>query len=288
MENELEDSPERPRRIDIEIMVDVATRIQRAQSDVEKLVGQLASSILQLQEERQRLARQLVEAAVFATKRIQESIPRNWPTTGLSGVWNVMEEEGIPLAYIPRAEIVGRILAEPDYEARLRVLQSHWPDIAEDCVSAINSRQLHAAIADLGDFLHEAIEVLSAGKFASAQSLAVNLADTMIRRILPSGRKYWRYGDMKNLIRESSFDDEILTFSLSLRPLLSFYTNWRPGDLTPPPKNVSRHRTAHDVSPDHMSELHAIVAVMLSTSLALGVSDFCTWVEMHAKDGDGQ
>ena len=63
----------------------------------------------------------------------------------------------------------------------------------------------------------------------------------------------------------------MLAHYITLRPLVRAYKTWYPdaNPLTnPPPDDFSRHATAHGLGyPDVTNKHHALVAIMLATSL---------------------
>jgi len=53
----------------------------------------------------------------------------------LDDVARIALDEGLPLAWIPRAEVLEELLAAPNQEERLRILEAHADDILDDCES---------------------------------------------------------------------------------------------------------------------------------------------------------
>jgi hypothetical protein len=67
-------------------------------------------------------------------ERMRESLPPNWPDDiDLHRVVAVIQDEGLPLVWVPRAEILSEMLAAADRAARIQVLLSHAGELAEDC-----------------------------------------------------------------------------------------------------------------------------------------------------------
>jgi hypothetical protein len=254
---------------DIRIISELVERMHHVQKERDEVVRQFAESVLRLRPTFD-LVGEVLHVAAGAASRVRENLPTNWPRDSkLNNAWHVLAEDGIPIVYVPRADIVGAILREDDYESRVRLLLTGRREVVDDCRTAINQQPLHPHISDVGILIQEAITLLEEKRFAGAQSLAANVCDTIIRRTMPPRPKY---PQMIKTIEESYFDDELLSVYLAFRPVLSFYAPWWPGDPTPPPTRFSRHRTSHDASPDHMSEPNATIAVMLATSLSLAVT----------------
>lgn len=261
--------------LDVTTMMELAKLMGRARQEMDDVMGRIVSSTLQFNEVHDQLWGEFVKAALAASQRMQEGLPANWPQSGLSGVWGVMVDDGIPLAYVPRPDTVRAILDQPDYGSRMEVVARNRVTIAEDCRIATADAELHRMVADLGNLIGEAQSLLADGYLAGAQCLAVNLSDTIVKRTM---EPRWRYPKIVQTIKESGFDDELLSVSLAFRPVLSFYAVYTIGESTPPVQ-LSRHRTAHDLSPDHASEHNATIAVMLATSLALAVTEWCNWLD---------
>jgi len=52
-------------------------------------------------------------------ERLRESLPPNWPDDiDLDKVRTIVQDEGLPLVWVPRAEIMTELLAAPDRTAR--------------------------------------------------------------------------------------------------------------------------------------------------------------------------
>jgi hypothetical protein len=112
-------------------------------------------------------------------------------------------------------------------------------------------------------------------------SLAVVVCDTLLQTSLirpslirPGSTRRDRYPLMIETVNDAHFDDELLDLALALRPVVSFLAEWRPSDHSKPkPKRLSRHLSVHGASPEHFSEGNATLAVMLATSLLIGLSE---------------
>jgi hypothetical protein len=58
--------------------------------------------------------------------RLRDRLPPNWPAhVDFDELTMVMWDDGIPMVWVPRAEIVTEVLAPPDRDARVQVLLSH-------------------------------------------------------------------------------------------------------------------------------------------------------------------
>jgi hypothetical protein len=181
----------------------------------------------------------------------------------LDAIARVTLEEGIPLSWVPRADIVQALVDAPTPEDRARLLEDHHDEILDDC---------ERALVEIG---HEwaqqcaaAIGALRAGWVGPAQSHAAGIIDSIVLRLLgQDGRKRAKER------AAADFDDlplRIAAESLVLRPLYQALTTWWPSSGDPPPDRFARHSTAHAVGhPGVFARRHALIAVMLATSLTV-------------------
>ncbi|WP_141681157.1 hypothetical protein [Mycobacterium malmoense] len=131
----------------------------RATSSLRQVIGKVAEqhrrALETVFERQQRVfddARKMVSAAMPANLRDIEE---------LSALEDIVEKEGIPLAHVPRSEIVRELLDAPDYEARRAVLEARLREAVEDCLTLLSD-----PLDDLDD---DAIRIVA---IKSAQALA--------------------------------------------------------------------------------------------------------------------
>ena len=182
----------------------------------------------------------------------------------LNAVATISVEEGLPLAWIPRTEIVLALINRKNAEDRLRVLSSRFDDILDDCEIA------------LIDVSHEwatqcraAINVLrQAGYEGPAQSHAGNIIDSIVLAIHGSKGR-----DAAVEIAEEAYEELPLSLAvenLVLRPLILGFARWYVNTGDPIPASFARHVTAHAVGrPGVFTRLNGLIAVMLATSLTI-------------------
>lgn len=235
------------------------------------------SPIRQAQIQMAERQRRLVESV---DRRIKEAMPANLrDVRDTLALENVVKNEGIPLAHVPRGEIVQELLDCPDYEARRTVLVARVSDVVADCLEildkplnnpdfdAIREVAIKAARA-LGDGHPEAAQALAV--LASEQFISDNIADT--------------YGKATTEVNKFISDSDTwfvwyYNANLPLFIVPTLYTPWRPTDGTPPPKASSRHVTVHQVTADHLNVANAVIAVMQISSLIAAtrwIRDFIT------------
>jgi hypothetical protein len=201
-----------------------------------------------------------------ALRRAVESwLPSNLRSAhDLDTVARLSLDEGLPLAWVPRAEIVQELTSAATPEDRLRILSEHFDEILDDCESVLT---------DIShDWANQCRSALSAlrqpGLEGPAQSHAGNIIDSVVLAIL--GRKG---RDIAVQRAEEPYEDlplHVAVENLVLRPLFLGFAQWYPHNRDPIPTHFARHPTAHAVG--HVgvfSRQNALIAVMLATSLTV-------------------
>lgn len=193
----------------------------------------------------------------------------------LDGVAALALVEGLPLAWIPRSEIVGELLGAEDSGARLAHLELRKNDILDDCEQAL------AAFDDqLARECLDSVRALRAGLVGPAQSHAANIIDSLLRHIHGESP-----GITASKVATDGFDElrlQVAAENIVLRPLLRAFVGWRPDSNMPVPDHFARHTTVHAAGHGGVfASTHALVAVMLATSLAVQYLPPVTLVEHH-------
>ena len=197
-------------------------------------------------------------------ERYRASRPANWPTDiNLSHIITVIQDDGLPLVWIPRAEIVSMVLSASDRQARVRVLLDHSNELFEDCREVLDGIS-HASLNGQLPLARKALEALEAGYGEAAQALAVVVTETAVARGLGG-----RYADVK---KQVLFDPDLVHYTelrlrAALAPIGPFYTTWYASSGMPAPEGLSRHVAVHQADKDHYTPGNAVVAVLLATSV---------------------
>jgi hypothetical protein len=196
-------------------------------------------------------------------KVVERWLPSNLRSArDLAAVAQLSLDEGLPLVWVPRAEIVEKLTSAATPEDRLRILSDHFDDILDDC---------EAALVDIShDWANQCRSALRAlrqpGLEGPAQSHAGNIIDSIVLAILGGGGR----GIAKQRAEEP-FEDlplQVAVESLVLRPLFLGFVNWYPDTGDPIPPHFARHPTAHAVGQVGVfTRQKALIAVMLATSL---------------------
>ncbi len=176
-------------------------------------------------------------------------------------------DEGLPLSWIPRREIVVALVSALSGEERQAILNRRSAEVLDDCEAALAPDDCEWARE-----CKAAITALRAGLVGPAQSHASNIIDSIVIDLFgPRGR------DEAKKRAEAEFDDlplQLASENLTVRPLFRAFTPWWPASGIPPPDHFARHATSHAVG--HVGVFtpqSALVAVMLATSLTIQYSD---------------
>jgi hypothetical protein len=202
-------------------------------------------------------------------------------TVDLEAVASIALDEGIPLCWVPRTEIIQSLLDADTPEDRLTVLDDHRNEIVDDCAQV------------LADVPHqwareceEAIAALRVPLDGPAQSHAAGIIDSIVLCTL--GTKG------RNLAKSRAKEDwedlaiRVVGENLVLRPLYRALVTWYPNSGTPIPDHFARHPTAHAVGQRGLFQArHALIAVMLAVSLTVQFWDDPAAVDGITPEGRG-
>lgn len=204
-------------------------------------------------------------------QQLKEKMPPNWPRQAdYDLVFRVIQDEGIPLVWVPRPEIVADLLAAPDRDARVEVLTSRSAEVAQDCREALD----HITLPELVSMLPMAISAVDAyadGHHAPAQALSVAVVETVVTRTIG---KYKVAKDFAKIDDPNDLTITELRFRAALAPIGPFYVAWWPSTGDPMPEQLSRHVTVHQADPAHYTHGNATIAIMLLASVLRGVQEY--------------
>ena len=244
-----------------------------------------------LSDRQEDLLRQFRESFAFKVPRFDiprlQDIMRRWipdnlqEVPDLDAVATVALDEGVPLCWIPRREIVFALIGADGPRARLDVLTARRDDVLDDCDVALASIP-HEWSAQC----RSAIEVLRLGHDGPAQSHAANIVDSIVlARFGDGGRNETRARASEDLGEQPI---QRAAEYLTMLPLFRAFTPWRPRSGAPPPDYFARHPTAHAVGTAGVfAPLSALIAVMLATSLTVQFASSATTgtvLDPHAAD----
>lgn len=269
-----------------EMLRSISNKIEEATRPISEWQKRLARTIEEVvnHSDFQWVQEVLDDAANLISNVVQaalDAIPPN--LHGLEDVRDVLtltHDEGLPLVWVPRQEILQLLIEAPDADSRREILLSHRDEILEDCVTVLDDIKplLNDCVSTLPPMClewakesGEAARALQSGLVGPAQSHAANVTDSIVPHMS------WFLADKPtrgHTIKRANEDVNdvasltLLMNHLALRPLVRAYRRWRPGTGQPPLDQFARHVTAHGVGhPDVFNEYNALIAVMLAVSL---------------------
>lgn len=208
-------------------------------------------------------------------RQLEKTQPPNWPfDVDIDRVAEVVQDDGLPLTWVPRASIVAEVLEQDDHASRIQVLLDHREEIVADCRQVLD-QVAHEDLAGQTLLARRAADALADGHHEAAQALAVVVTETAVVHTLGHGGTKGQYAAVQQQV---GFDPETVAYTrvrleAALAPLGSFFTGWFPNAGTPAPKTLSRHVSVHQADPAHYTEGHGLTAVMLAVSILRGLQE---------------
>jgi hypothetical protein len=214
-------------------------------------------------------------------EQLRETQPPNWSDDiDLEQVLAVIQEDGLPLVWLPRAEIIAEVLDAPNRAARVEVLLRHADELIVDCREVLAAVR-HETLTGQLPLAGRAVDALEAGHHEAAQALAVVVTETAVARAIRG-----KYEDVKSQVL---FDPDLVPYTemrlrAALAPIGPFYTTWYASSGTPAPEALSRHVTVHQADHTHYTEGNALVAVLLATSVLRALQELQELAEASEDD----
>jgi hypothetical protein len=207
-------------------------------------------------------------AALLAVMRA--ALPPNWDeNVDLDIIESVLNDEGIPLVFVPNNAVLHRLLAASDRTARVAVLLQAKDEILQDCQTTL-AQVTHSSLAGQLPLAKDAVAACQDGHFHSGQALAVSVVETVVSHILGMNYNQAKFGLVLDL------DDLPYTevrVKAALAPIPKFYTSWYPTSGAPIPIELSRHVSIHQADVQHYTEENAVIAAMLTASVLRAVDE---------------
>jgi hypothetical protein len=206
-------------------------------------------------------------AGIF--KKLHDSQPPNWPVDiDIDRVVEVVQNDGLPLVWVPRAEVVVKVMAAHDRTSRIDVLLDHFDEVTSDCANVLADVD-HANLSGPLDLARRSIAALSSGHHEAAQALAVVTTETAVVEALGNGGGTGQYNVVKDRV---GFDPASVAYSrvrleAALAPIRVFFTSWWKNSGAPMPDALSRHVSVHQADPAHYTRSNALIAGMLVASV---------------------
>jgi hypothetical protein len=204
------------------------------------------------------------------TEQFRAGAPPNWQFEDdwprLSAIADVVEGEGIPLAGVPRGDIVLALVHAEEIEATRGILADREADILQDCFSCLDDTDC-VELAEFVENAREAVGAFEAGYPRAAQALAAVVLDAALRFLFAAPD--FSYGGVRRHLTEvwdnASLGEMRSALVLAAIPgaLERFWAHR--GDSVP--VRFNRHASAHTLHAAQYTRTNALVAIMTITSL---------------------
>lgn len=237
-----------------------------------------------------------LEAASFA-KRLQPHFPINWPEDKTAECAKLCMQ-GVPIVFVPRTEIVSRMLAAKNITGVKLVALRNDKQIIEDCEAAIS--ECAWLTKDMRLQITEGIESYKDGRYRAAQSTTNVAFDSILDEIVDMRKWRRRNGQPKTLsasmVRKltDEFSGDIMDLPLSRAPfytLLMFpiigaaLSPFEIGDVKSHKADYNRHASTHTVSSKQYKKSNALFAIMVVASICK-ITELrgSNWMQLSAKE----
>lgn len=200
---------------------------------------------------------------------LRRSMPSNWPERvgDADRIVDLMKRTGLPLAWVPRADIVEALVQAEDDDARFTILLEHRDEILEDiegCLAEVDGVELRDERA-AGE---RALAAFKDGHPEAAQALAAAAVTSAVEK---------QFGKKLAAVRKEYTDRDPMQasiFRFSLVATLVMFANQALALFEPHedqiPARFNRHASLHRVSPIQYTEKNSLVGLMLVASLLRG------------------
>lgn len=238
---------------------------------VQGIRRELAASIVIPKVELPHLSPNLILDMQVIAKRMAESVRWAWPPNWEDDGWEVgvmlarmdiISTEGLPLIWVPRADLVGDLTAQDDADARTALLLERADDALDACGDQLGHVE-DGGLVPIAKGVHRALDAWRSGHRDAVQALATAALDTTITRSYGLGSR--------TAAREFGLPLEEVSIGV-VRQAMVLAAVHRALDTFDPikdpiPTRYNRHATVHAVSPEQYNEANALIALLLATSL---------------------
>jgi hypothetical protein len=188
----------------------------------------------------------------------------DWPK--LAMISETVKQDGIPLAWVPRGDIVVRLVHAEGIEGRRAILADREADIVQDCFTCLDD----VDAPELAEFVanaREAIRAFQDQHAKPAQALATVVLDAVLRLLFAAPN--FSYGGIRRQLADV-WDNAPLQYmrsALVLAAIPGALEQFWPDRGDPVPVRFNRHASAHTVYAEQFTRTNALVAIMIITSL---------------------
>lgn len=215
------------------------------------------------------------QQALLNLGEIRERMLRYWPENwhgvradDLPDVLRIARDEGLPLVWVPRSEVVMELLRAVDGEARRAVLSERVDDIVADC-AVVADREYEPELVAYAHRLREAVAAHRAGLHAPGQALAAVVVTALLQWV-------YGHGELRKVkdspLRAPEDPDEQVLRDLKVGILIEAAVPAVRGGIDrlsdhDLPETFNRHATLHRVAERAYTVPRAMCALTLATGL---------------------
>lgn len=196
--------------------------------------------------------------------------PRNWPKnweTYLPQLMTMLNDEGIPVAWVPNAATLMELIDAGNAECRSELLVERRVEILEDCAAELGEIESELLIPMMPS-VEDLIASCRDGHWKTAGLAAVPLIHSVVEALRWPTQQA-RTKKHHTITTRVTLKD--LMEQATRAPLVTFYKDWNPLSGQPRPTYLARHVMSHKFGPEQVTDRNCIVAVMLLTSLFVTV-----------------
>jgi hypothetical protein len=197
---------------------------------------------------------------------IRSAMPANLrEVKGVKGLGLIVLADGIPLAHVPRGQIVTELVAAPHFAARRAIVEARTDDILDDCGASL-SEPVEPDDDRLRELGLRAIAAFRDGHYEATQSLAVSVSEEFVACYVDKDHQAAKKA-VQALAQDRSWYVASLNYIAAMCVVPTLFASWKLTDEKPPPERLSRHVTAHLPSSPHLNPVNAVIAIMQVASL---------------------
>jgi hypothetical protein len=239
-----------------------------------------------LRKQQEEWAKTLRRFAAGFEEQLRAGAPPNWqfaadwPT--LIIISETVEQDGIPLAWVPRSDIVVALVHAEGIEARRAILANHEADIIQDCFNCLDDIDA----PELAEFVantREAARAFQDQHSKPAQAFATVVLDAVLRLLFATPS--FSYGGIRHPLA-GVWDNAPLRYirsALVLAAIPGALEQFWPHRGDPVPVRFNRHASAHTVHAGQFTRTNALVAIMIITSLLREAQESVWYVASEAQ-----
>lgn len=227
---------------------------------------------------------------------LELSRPQNWWGTGIppERLLKIAQEDGIPVAWVPPAELLIEVAAVATREERLTILRANQDKVFSHCEMLL-SECIDEWIADERYLVDKILSAFQAGHQEAALALAVSIGEPLSvwastprvvsfrsdeeeenwRSNRQKLRKYkWAGHELGEILATGAAGDFLRAALIA--PIPAFFAPFWPSENNEVPTRLSRHAVVHTAKKKLFSLDNALLALMLVSSI---LRDMQRWSE---------